>query len=92
MVAVVETCCTAQLPCVRAEVNGLNQLRRVNSFHYLSKSKSHRLRTSSSTDRLRCGKREESISMAFCDTRGAFDGGEDVVSGFFEISSCIGRG
>lgn len=89
---VVATCCTARSLCVRAEFNGLNQLSRVNSFHYLSKSKSHRLRTSSSTDLLRCGKSDESISMAFCDTRGAFDGGDDVLSGFFEISSCVGRG
>ena len=91
MVVVDSTCCTARSLYVRAEVKVLNQLRRVNSFHYLSKSKSHRLRTSSSTDRLRCGKSDESISMAFCETRGAFDGGDEV-SGFFEISSCIGRG
>lgn len=59
----------------------------LNHLNYLSKSKSHRLRTSSRTDRLRCGKRDDNISMAFCETSGDFDVDETDVDSCFLLES-----
>lgn len=42
-------------------------------MNYLNKSKSHRLRTSSRTDRFRCGNSDDNISIAFCETSGDFE-------------------
>lgn len=76
-----------------AEVNWqcvkFDQLKRakIHNINYLSKSKSQRLRTSSKTDRLRCGKSDESISIAFCETSGV--GCCKFCSDFFGISSYI---
>lgn len=57
------------------------------AFNYLSKSKSQRLRTSSRTDRFRCGKREDNISIAFWETSGDFEVDETDESSDFLCES-----
>lgn len=55
---------------------------------YLSKSKSQRRKTSSRTDRFRCGNKDDSISIAFCETSGDLDveDTEEDSNFFFEPS------
>lgn len=74
------------------KVNTLKLLKSLHlkHFSYLSKSKSHLLRTSSRTDRLRCGNSDDNISIAFCETSGDFEVDEtEVVSWDFLLVSSV---
>lgn len=95
-VMVVASYCTAQL--LYTEINkhvmiSCNLLKGICA--YFSKSRSHRLSTSSNTDRFRCGKSDESISMAFCETSGVLDVTESgllLISSFVDCTSIVGDG
>lgn len=71
-VVVLAFCCIVQWLCEFYFVFRLTDQERKTCSH-LSKSKSHRRRTSSRTDLLRCGNKDDNISMAFWDTSGDFD-------------------
>lgn len=88
IVMVVGFCCIVQWLCESFSwFNWVIKLT-IFAFNYLSKSKSQRLRTSSRTDRFRCGKSDESISIAFWETSGDFEVDEtDESSGFLCDSS-----
>lgn len=86
-VMVVEFYCTAQWLWEFDFMIRLNDSMK-NMFVYLSKSKSQRRKTSSRTDRFRCGNKDDSISMAFCETNGDLDVEEtEEDSNFFFVSS-----
>lgn len=91
LVTVVAFCCIARLLCESFFVSDSAIVQQTWLFKrsaYLNKSKSQRLRTSSRTERFRCGKSDDNISIAFCETSGDLDVEEtDAESSFLQKSS-----